>query len=127
MKTLKEDQIQQQIVSYLSFHARKYNFIFFAPMNEAVMMVLKKFRIPDNKIYQIMAWLRKMGFLPGLSDLVLGHQGKMYCMELKTETGRQSKAQILFETNCKKTGIEYEIVRSLDGAINQMHLWGIIQ
>lgn len=126
MKPLKEDKIQQQIISYLSAMAGRYNFIFFAPCNEGFLMIMKKFKVPQKSQYMIMAWLSKMGFLPGVSDLIIGHHGKMYGMELKTATGKQSKAQILFEKNCKKTGIDYEVVRSLDGAINCMHLWGIL-
>lgn len=123
---LKEDQIQQQIISYLSFYARKCNFVFFAPCNEGFLMIMKKFKVPQKSQYMIMAWLSKMGFLPGVSDIVIGCNGLMYAMELKTLTGKQSKGQILFEDNCKRCGIEYELVRSLDECVDQMRLWGII-
>jgi hypothetical protein len=89
-------------------------------------MIMKKFRVPQQSQYRIMAWLSKMGFLPGVSDIVIGHQGKMFCMELKTEIGKQSKGQILFETNCKKTFIDYRVVRSLDQCKSVMFEWGII-
>jgi hypothetical protein len=123
---MKEDKIQQQIISYLSAMAGRYNFIFFAPMNEMASMILNKFRVPQKTVFMITSWMRKMGFLPGVSDLIIGHKGKMFAMELKTATGKQSKGQLLFEKNCQKTGIPYEVVRSLDGAINCMRLWGII-
>ena len=122
-----EEILQQTIMSYLSFHARKYNFIYFAPMNEMIMAILTRFRVPKEQCYRIMSFLRKMGWLPGVSDIVLGHAGKMYCMELKTEIGVQSKAQILFMNNVRRTDVEYEIVRSFEECENQMHLWGIIQ
>ena len=126
-KPLKEDKIQQQIISYLSFHARKYNFIFMAPMNEAAMSVMNRFKIPKQSQYMFTAFMRKMGFLPGVSDIMILKDGRVYCMELKTLSGTQQKSQILFQENCERTGVPYEIVRSLDGCQNQMHLWGIIQ
>ncbi len=124
---LKEDQIQQQIINYLSFMARKYNFIFFAPCNEGFLMIMKKFRIPQRSQYMIMSWLGKMGFLPGVSDLVIMQNGKSYCLELKTATGKQSDNQELFEKNCKKSNVPYEIARSLDDCIMQLRLWGVVQ
>lgn len=124
---MKEDQIQQQIVSYLSSVSRKYNFIFFAPCNEGFLMIMKKFRVPEKAQYAIMNWLRKMGFLPGVSDLIIGHNGRMFAMELKTKTGTQKKSQILFEKNCLACGIPYEIARNLDQCINCLRLWGIVQ
>lgn len=126
-RPLKEDQIQQQIIAYLSFYGRKYNFIFFSPMNEGFQMIMNKFGVPKNSQYRITAWLRKMGFLPGVSDIVIMHSGQSYCMELKTPKGVQLDSQKLFEKNCKRTGVPYEIVRSLDECQNQMRLWGIVQ
>jgi hypothetical protein len=128
---MKEDKIQQQIIGYLSFMARKYNFIFFAPLPESAMTAMTRCRasVKDKAITK--NHMSKMGFLPGVSDIIIFHHEKAYCMELKqkdTDTKKfvQQKDQILFENNCKKTGIPYEVVRSLDGAINQLHLWGII-
>ena len=96
-------------------------------MNEAAMMIMRRLRVPQKTVSIMMSWMGKMGFLPGVSDIIIGHMGKMYCMELKTEVGTQSKNQILFEANCNKTFIEYKVVRSLDECINQLRLWGIVQ
>ncbi len=123
---LKEDQIQQQIISYLSAMARKYNFIYYSPMNEAAMMIMRRLRVPQKTVSIMMSWMGKMGFLPGVSDIVILHNSKVYCMELKTATGKQSKGQIMFENNCKKTNVPYEVVRSLDCCIAQLRLWGIV-
>ena len=123
---MKEDIIQQQIIGFLSVMARKYNFIFFSPMNEAAMMIMRRMRVPQKTISIMMSWMSKMGFLPGVSDIIIMQAGKVYCLELKNETGRQLKSQILFQTNCKRCGIPYEIARSLKGAQDLMHMWGII-
>ena len=85
-RELKESQIQQQIIGYLSFYARKHKFIYFAPMNEGFKMIMTMFKVPPKTVAIIMNFLMKMGFLPGVTDIIIGHNGKMYCMELKTKT-----------------------------------------
>jgi len=69
-----EEILQQHCIAYLSFIANKANIIFFAPMNEAILMILKKYRVPEKICFAIMAFLKKMGWLPGVSDLVIGHR-----------------------------------------------------
>jgi hypothetical protein len=128
---LKEDKIQQQIISYLSFHAQKYNFIFFSVPNETLMTVLTAFRIDKNTCFRLLSHFKKMGMTPGVSDLIIMKDGKSYCMELKrpdtaTKKYTQSKNQIIFEQKCIKTGVPYEVVRSLDMAVNCLHLWGVL-
>jgi hypothetical protein len=70
--------------------------------------------------------MSKMGFLPGVSDIVIAWKSQMFCMELKTASGKQQKEQIRFQENCHKINVPYVVVRSLDDCINQMHLWGIL-
>ena len=123
---MKESTLQQQIISYLSFMAGKYHFIYFAPMNEGVSMVLSMFKVPPKTCAMINGYMRKMGFLAGVSDIMILHEGKAFCMELKTATGKQSKGQIRFEDNCIKTGVPYEIVRSLDECKKQLRRWNIV-
>ena len=123
---LKEDQIQQQIISYLSFYARKCNFVFFAPLSEGTMTAMTRLKASGKDKAIMKAYMSKMGFLDGVSDILIMKDGRIYCMELKTATGKQSKNQILFQENCLKTGVPYEVVRSLDGCVNKMRLWGII-
>lgn len=124
---MKESTIQQQIIQRFSLLAAEYNFVYFAPMNEGVMMVLKMFNVPDSTCAKIVNWLKKMGFLPGTSDLIIFHNEKAYCMEVKTHTGEQSKSQKLFMKNVLKTGIDYAVVRSLDQAVECLRVWGIVK
>lgn len=121
-----EEILQNQIVSYLSFYARKYNFIYFAPMNEMTAMLLSKFRVSMQTIAMINSWMGKMGFIKGVSDLVIGHNGKMYCVELKTLLGKQSKGQVIFQANAERTNIQYAVVRSFEEMKEKMKEWGII-
>ena len=123
---LKEDKIQQQIISFLSAYAGKYNYIFFAPMNETANMILSMFKVPPKTVAMINSYMRKMGFLAGVSDIMILQNGKAYCIELKNEKGKQSKSQIRFEANCKKTGVPYGIARSLEDCQMLIKDWGIV-
>jgi hypothetical protein len=115
-----ESTIQEQIVEFMSAISRKYHFIFFAVPNEAMMSTGKK------RLHALMAKFKRMGLTPGVSDLVIGHRGRMYCMELKSQRGRQSDNQKIFEAWARSCGVPYEIVRSLNGAIACLKLWGIV-
>jgi hypothetical protein len=112
---------------------QRWGFIYFAPMNEGVMMVLKMFKVPEKTCYRIIGWMRKMGFLPGVSDIIIGHNGKMFCMEIKLpdQDGKkphvQKPSQIIFEKNCHRSGVEYRIVRSLEECTACLKYWGIVE
>lgn len=123
---MKESDIQKHAVKALRELSKKHNFIFFAPMNETAMMVLKIFKIPESKCLNIIRWLKSMGFLSGVSDFVIFHNGKAYCLELKKPGGRQSKSQITFSKNVRKTGVEYGIAESVDDVIWVLEQWGIM-
>lgn len=71
------------------------------------------------------AFMSKMGFLPGVSDIIIGHGGRMYCLEFKVGPGKQSKGQKLFESNCRKCGIEYRVAWSYEHVMEIMGEWGI--
>jgi len=58
--------------------------------------------------------LKLTGQLAGVSDLVVLLHQKTIFFELKAEKGVQSDVQKLFETNVKKLGFEYHIIKSLE-------------
>lgn len=58
--------------------------------------------------------LKSTGLLPGASDLIVVHMGVLLWVEVKTDTGRQSKEQIEFQQRVTALGYRYELVRSLD-------------
>jgi len=72
------------------------------------------------------AILKSEGLLAGVADLFLAYtrlddDGIVYhglFIELKSDTGRQSKSQKLFERNIMMQGYDYSIVRNLDEFIN---------
>lgn len=64
------------------------------------------------------AILKAMGMVKGVSDLQWLHNGKFYAIELKTETGRQSKEQIQWQKGIELQGGTYVVLRSLDEFTN---------
>ena len=58
---------------------------------------------------------KQMGVYSGVADLLLIYQGTIHCLELKTSTGKQRKAQIDWADTVGGQGIDYYIVRSLEG------------
>jgi len=121
-----ETHLQQQVVQWLSLYARKCNFVYFAPMNENAMQMLKIAGIPKKRRMQIYQSMLKKGFLPGVSDLIILQDGKAYCIELKVGKNKQSEKQILFMNNVLKTGIDYTVAYSLEEVQAVVRGWGII-
>jgi hypothetical protein len=82
--------------------------------------------LPKSALFGMLTKFKKMGMTPGFSDLVIGWRGKMFCMEVKNENGKQSENQTRFSDWCTDCGIPYRVVRSLDEAQEAMVEWGII-
>lgn len=122
-----ESHIQQQIVQTLSLYAERYNFVYFAPMNENLISTLIMAKIPKDRRMRIYNHALKMGFQPGVSDILIFHDGKVFCMELKTSTGAQSKNQKIFMNNVLKADVDYAVVRSVDDALDVLRVWGVIE
>jgi hypothetical protein len=57
--------------------------------------------------------MKARGVVAGISDLVYLAENRTIYIELKIEGGVQSKEQKEFEAQCKATGHEYIIVKSL--------------
>jgi hypothetical protein len=49
----------------------------------------------------------------GVSDILLVSNGQLVCLEVKSEKGVQSEAQIAFEKDVKRAGARYFVVRSV--------------
>lgn len=126
MKPINESQIQQNICTFLSLIAHQTGLVFFSVPNEGIMSVLMGFKVDKITCIKIVEHFKKMGLLPGTSDIVIIHKGLAYCLEVKTDTGKQSKDQKLFERNVIAAGGKYEIVHSLYEAEKQVKEWGIL-
>lgn len=80
--------------------------------NTDVMDALKFFKPNDPRRFAFIAHHKNMGYTKGQSDLVVVKNGRFWAVELKTEEGRQSKEQKLFQAECEKHGIQYVIIRN---------------
>lgn len=66
------------------------------------------------------AKLKKMGVVPGVNDLILVAKSKPVFYELKTMTGKQSKAQKEFQADIEEQGYDYLLIRSVDEFIEDV-------
>ena len=57
--------------------------------------------------------LKRTGVVAGVSDLILLYMGSAFLLELKTETGSQSKKQKDWQSKAEQEGFEYFVIRSL--------------
>lgn len=58
--------------------------------------------------------LKATGVVSGVSDLIIVKQNEIIFVEVKTETGKQSKEQKEFQKKVEKLGFKYLLVRSLE-------------
>ncbi|QHB40620.1 VRR-NUC domain-containing protein [Flavobacterium phage vB_FspS_snusmum6-1] len=56
--------------------------------------------------------LKATGTMPGVSDLIVVLDSKVLFIELKTDIGKQSDAQIIFETKITNLNHEYILIRN---------------
>lgn len=118
---MKESVIQESIVNFLSMICRQYEFLFFSVPNESITTGT------EGKDFGRAISLKKMGVTPGVSDLIIGHDGRMYCLEVKNEKGRQSANQKNFERWCEECSIPYRVVRSVEDVQKALKEWGIVK
>lgn len=117
-----ESAAQEVIVTYLSMICRRYGFLYFSVPNESGLL---GGRTGTPQQFATLVRLKKMGLTPGVSDLILGHRGRMYCFEVKTGKGVQSENQKRFEAWCVECGIPYAIIRDVADVDEKLKEWGI--
>ncbi len=100
-----EARIQSEIVKYFR---NKYC----TRLNNPKYLI---FSVPNER--ENRSELRKMigtGLLSGVSDLIIVVPGCVVFVEVKDDKGKQSEKQLEFESDVKKLGFEYILVRSVD-------------
>ena len=104
-KKITEDYIQSQIV--LDFN-NKYCLKHHNPR-------LMIYAVPNGGSRNVIEAkkLKATGTLRGASDLIVNFPGKSVYIEVKTDTGVQSDAQIDFQNRIEDLGMDYHIVRSV--------------
>lgn len=99
----KEDSIQAEIYKWFhnNYCVGKNNIIFAVPNGGT-----------RNKLEAIK--LKATGLIPGVSDLIVLLPSKCLFVEVKTEIGKQSDVQKIFQSKVNALGFDYHLVRSLD-------------
>jgi hypothetical protein len=64
--------------------------------------------------------LQTLGCYRGLPDITAVTQGKVWAIEVKTDTGRQSKAQIEFQKRWEARGHTYILARCAEDVAEAM-------
>ena len=103
-----EGKIQASCVAWMHNTYPEYRGLYFAVQNE-------NSRADSNA--STVAIRRAVGVVSGVSDtILLIPRGKWnaLCVEFKTEVGRQSDAQRLWQSKVEAQGFRYEVVRSLE-------------
>lgn len=74
-----------------------------------------QFTAKNGKTFSLEAKrLKDEGVKSGVSDLMILWKGRLLCLEVKTEKGRQSPAQKEWERTITECGGLYRVVRSVD-------------
>jgi hypothetical protein len=73
------------------------------------------------------AILQGLGVRAGVSDVIAVHDGKVFALELKSEDGRPTDAQLEFLEDMNKAGAFTEICYGIDAALNRLELWGLLR
>jgi hypothetical protein len=73
------------------------------------------------------ALMKSLGAKPGVPDLLLVSQGRLFGLELKNGTrGRLSDAQIATHSEMRKAGAIIGVAGDLDQALELLATWGIL-
>jgi VRR-NUC domain len=96
-----EDQIQIEIFKWLRLQHKD----------------ILAFHVPNGGKRNLLeaARLKRMGVLAGVADvLILEPRGKhpLLALELKSQGGKQTPLQAVFEANCIRRNIKYKIAKS---------------
>lgn len=73
------------------------------------------------------AIMKSMGTLPGVSDLLLFHDGRLYALELKAEGGRASEHQLKFLSDIDRAGAYTAMPTGLNAALATLEAWGLLK
>jgi hypothetical protein len=73
------------------------------------------------------AILKSLGVVAGVPDLLIVHAGRLYCLELKSERGRLSPAQIQTHEQLQRAGAHVAVAHGIDAALAQLTAWELLR
>jgi hypothetical protein len=109
-----EDAIQRAVFQHLRARAERGVFAFH-PANGG-------YRKPVEA-----ARLKGLGVKAGVPDIIVIHEGKVFALELKTETGRPTEAQLAAIDAINRAGGFATIANGLDAALRCLEAWEILR
>ena len=68
-----------------------------------------------------------LGVRAGVSDLILLHAEKFYCLELKAPGGRPTEHQLKFISDADRAGAFTAMPEGLDAALATLEAWGLLR
>ena len=71
--------------------------------------------------------LKGLGVHAGVPDVIAIHRGQVYAIELKTEDGRATSAQLQAIEDLRATGAHAEVAYGLDRALAVLEGWGLLR
>jgi hypothetical protein len=73
------------------------------------------------------AILKGLGVVPGAPDPLLWHDGLSYALEIKSEAGRITEAQLDMLNRLSEAGVYTAICHGLDRAIGVLESWRLLK
>jgi hypothetical protein len=71
--------------------------------------------------------MKSLGVRAGVSDLILFHNSRFYCLELKAEGGRASEAQLAFLSEADAAGAYTAMPEGLNAALATLEAWDLVK
>ena len=69
----------------------------------------------------------RLGVRAGVPDIIAIHQGEVFVLEIKTEQGRATDAQLQAIEDIRAAGGHAEICHGLDQALAVLEGWGLLK
>jgi hypothetical protein len=73
------------------------------------------------------AIFKSLGVRAGVSDVIAVHEGKIFALELKSEGGRPTEAQLAFLGDMERAGAFTALPTGLDDALATLEAWGLLK
>ena len=71
----------------------------------------------DSARYPFIMHHKRMGYKKGQPDMIIMKNGKVWCLELKAQKGKQSKEQKEYQKECIDNNIPYVVVKDVEDLI----------
>jgi VRR-NUC domain len=106
-------------------------------IQRAVFQHIKQRGAPDAYVFAVpnggfrrpieAAIMKGLGVKPGVPDIIAIRDGKVFALELKTETGRPTDAQLAAIEAIRRAGGFAAICYGLDRALACLQAWGVLR